>query len=41
MSNGRRRISKAQWSSMGGLRNGRLFRVQSKSGAWRYYEALG
>lgn len=36
----RERISKAKWSSLGGLRNSRLFRVQSRNGTWRYFISI-
>lgn len=37
----KRRLTKAEWTAMGGLRNSALYRKQSKGGAWRYYLSLG
>lgn len=33
-----RRISATEWKRLGGLRNGRLYRVQAANGRWRYYD---
>jgi hypothetical protein len=33
-----RRISAKEWRRLGGLRNGRLYRVQAANGRWRYYD---
>lgn len=33
----RRRISKAEWRALGGLRNSRLFRRQTAAGRWLHY----
>lgn len=33
------RISKAEWTRLGGLRNPRLFRKADSGGRWRYYSA--
>ena len=33
------RITKAEWTRLGGLRNYRLYRVQKK-GRWYYYHEL-
>lgn len=35
----RRRISKAEWQALGGLRNSRLFRRQTAAGRWLHYIA--
>lgn len=34
-----RRISAREWKARGGLRNGKLYRVQARNGRWRYYES--
>lgn len=34
-----RRISKAEWRALGGLRSSRVFRSANARGAWRYYLA--
>lgn len=39
MNRGRVRMSARDWRAAGGLRNPRLFRVQSPGGRWRYYRA--
>ncbi len=31
------RITKEEFHRLGGFKNGKLFRMQSKGGAWRYY----
>lgn len=36
----KKRITKAEWYSLGGFANSKLFRKQSRGGAWRYYIAL-
>jgi len=36
----KRRITKVEWYNLGGFANSRLFRLQSKGGAWRYYTTL-
>lgn len=36
----RRRITKRQWYELGGFANSRLFRKQSRSGAWAYYQLI-
>lgn len=34
------RITKAEWYELGGFANSKLFRKQSRGGAWRYYRLL-
>lgn len=34
------RITKAEWYKLGGFANSKLFRKQSRGGAWRYYRLL-
>ena len=34
---GSRKITKAEWSALGGLRNSRYWRRQTASGRWLYY----
>lgn len=34
------RITKREWYALGGLANSKLFRKQSRGGAWRYYRLL-
>lgn len=36
---GRIRITKSEFRALGGLRNGKLFRVQDARGRWHYYRA--
>lgn len=33
------RITKAEWSRLGGLQNSYLYRKQGRAGPWRYYAA--
>ncbi len=35
------RITKAEWSALGGLRNPRCYRRQQANGRWLYYFAEG
>jgi len=34
------RITKAEWYELGGFANSKLFRKQSRGGAWLYYRLL-
>lgn len=34
------RITNAEWYELGGFANSKLFRKQSRGGAWRYYRLL-
>lgn len=36
----KKRITKAEWYALGGFANSKLFRKQSRGGAWRYYMTL-
>lgn len=31
------RVTKVEWYDLGGFENSKLFRLQSRGGAWRYY----
>lgn len=39
MKSDRVKITKAEWVSLGGLRNSSLFRVE-RNGRWHYYKAV-
>jgi hypothetical protein len=36
----KKRTTKREWYNRGGFANSKLFRKQSRGGAWRYYIAL-
>jgi hypothetical protein len=36
----KKRITKVEWYNLGGFANSKLFRKQSRGGAWRYYIVL-